>query len=258
MREVAGGVSVAGRGSVSLVYVHGLGESGLGFEPLLAHDRLAGWRQLAVDMPGYGKSPWCEEPLPLDAQAERLVRWLESRAIAEVIVVGHSMGGVIGAELCRRLAGRVRGFLNVEGNVSLGDCGFSSRASASTREGFMEEGFDRLLDELYRAGLDDPAQRTYYSSMRFCDPRAYHLNSLELVETSRREEQAERMAALGVPGLYVLGNPRGTGAESRALLERAGVEWRAVENAGHWPFLDQTEKFLDVMCSFLDTLESHS
>jgi len=42
----------------ALLYIHGLGESGLCFEPLLASPRLATWRQLTIDLPGYGKSPW--------------------------------------------------------------------------------------------------------------------------------------------------------------------------------------------------------
>ncbi len=170
------------------------------------------------------------------------------------MVVGHSMGAVIGTLLCERLAGRVRGFLNVEGNLSLDDCAFSSKVADRPLDEILSGELDRILDEVYRGGLDDRALRTYYPSMRMCDPRAYHLNGGELVELSRTEGLAGRMAALDVAKLYVAGSPRGTGERSRALLDRAGIGWRAVEDAGHWPFLDQPEAFVDEMTAFLERL----
>lgn len=239
----------------TLLYLHGLGESGLGFEGLMASPALASWRQVAPDLPGYGKSPWLEEPPALDEHAARLAAWTDDRLPGPLVVVGHSMGGVLGTLLCERLApGRAGGFLNVEGNVSLADCGFSSQVAAHSVEAILAGEFDRILDRLYRDGVNDRALRTYYPSMRMCDPRAYHRNGVELVELSRAGEMAARMAALGVPALYLLGRPRGTGERSRTLLERAGVAWRAVDDAGHWPFLDQPPAFLKKMLAFLDGL----
>lgn len=241
----------------TLLYVHGLGESGLGFEGVMAAPELAAWRQVAPDLPGYGKSPWPEKPLTLDAHAERLAAWMDTRWPEPVVVVGHSMGGVVGTFLCERLApGRVAGFLNVEGNVSIDDCGFSSQVAGRSVDEILAGRFDRILDQLYLDGVDDRALRTYYPSMRMCDPRAYHLNGGELVDLSREEELATRMAALGLPVLYLLGRPRGAGERSRALLERAGIVWRAVDDAGHWPFLDQPAVFLGHMVAFVDGLAS--
>jgi pimeloyl-ACP methyl ester carboxylesterase len=48
---------------VTVLYVHGLGESGLCFEGLLGDPRLRRWRHLAPDLPGYGKS-FLEEAAP--------------------------------------------------------------------------------------------------------------------------------------------------------------------------------------------------
>lgn len=238
----------------TIVWIHGLGESGLTFEGLLAAPRLAPWRQLAVDLPGYGKTPWSGEPHGIEELAALVAEWI-CAAPEPVVLAGHSMGGVIGISACERLGDRVRGFLNVEGNVSFDDCGFSGRAARYTLDEFLAGGFHRILGELYRDGLEDEALATYYPSMRICDPRAYHLNSGELVELSRAEGLAGRMAVLGAASLYVLGDPRGTGAHSRRLLDRAGVVWRAVDNAGHWPFLDQPAVFLDEVVAFLAQLD---
>lgn len=247
-----------GEAAARLVLIHGLGESGLCFEGLLAagDPRLAGWHLLAPDMPGYGKSPWPDEPLSLAEHADHLARWMAETldgpaGSGPAVVLGHSMGGVIATLLAERHPRNVRALLNVEGNVSLADCGFSSRAVPQARGEFVGGGMERLLDELYRDGQDDPAIRTYYPSVRICDPRAFHRNSVELVEMSRAGGLAERIARLGVPRLYVRGLPRGSGERSRELLDRAGVAWMAVDGSGHWPFLDQPAAFLDIMVEFL-------
>ncbi len=240
----------------TILYIHGLGESGLCLEQLIADPRLRCWHHLAPDLPGYGKSPWPAAPLTLAEHADALAAWVISRGDGPLVVFGHSMGGVIGLLLCERWplgAGdeRLRGFLNVEGNISIDDCGFSSKAAGETAEDFLAHGMERLLATLYDDGVSDPALRTYYPSVRICDPRAYHLNSTELVALSRAEVLAPRLAALEVPRIYLLGRPHGTGEDSQKLLDAASVEWRAVEGAGHWPFLDQQDDFVEEMLRFL-------
>lgn len=241
--------------SATLFYVHGLGESGLGFEGLLRS--LAEYRQLALDLPGYGKSPWSSEPLTLAQHAELLASWLARRDEPQVVVVGHSMGGVIGQLLCEGWPERVRAFVNVEGNLSFDDCTYSSRAERSSLADFLASGYERLCDDVYRGGLSDPALRTYYASVRMCDPRAFHLGSRELVALSRQETLAGRFAGLGLPRVYLHGRPRGTGDRSLGLLRRAGAPpARAIEGAGHWPFLDQPVAFARELRAFLEGLPS--
>ncbi len=235
----------------SILYIHGLGESGLGFENLIQDPRLNRWPHLVPDLPGYGRSAWSEAPLGLDAQADLLGRWLEGRGDAPVVVVGHSMGGVVGLMLCERFPQAVRAFFNVEGNVSIHDCGFSSKVGDHSLEGLLADGLDTILEGIYRAGREDLPLRGYYASMRLCDPRLLHRNSLELVALSTEEQLAARQGALSIPHAYVLGSPRGTGAHSQALLTAAGVPWYAIEGAGHWPFLDQPDAFLDHLVNFL-------
>lgn len=254
VRELA---PAEGRGTI--LYVHGLGESGLSLEKLIADPRLGSWHHLAPDLPGYGKSPWPAQPRKLAEHADSLAEWAVSRLSGPLVVFGHSMGGVVGLLLCETLlrgAGMemLRGFINVEGNISIKDCAFSSKAASDSPEDFLRHGMERLLATLYEDGAGDPAMRNYYPSVRICDPRAYHLNSTELVALSRAEVLAPRLAALEVPLVYILGQPHGTGAHSRGLLAAASVDCRAIEGAGHWPFLDQQDAFVEEMLRFLRRL----
>jgi pimeloyl-ACP methyl ester carboxylesterase len=259
-----------GGGAANVVlYIHGLGESGLCFERLMEEARLDGWTHLCPDLLGYGKSPWAAEPLSLEDHARELARWLEGRRLdGPVVLLGHSMGGVVGLLLCEQRPDLVRAFLNVEGNISLDDCTFSSRAAAVEPEEFRARGMARLIGAIHADsfGSGQRALRDYFVSLRICDPRAFHKNSVELVTLSRGRhprsgpqgrddpQLAARLAGLPMEAHYILGDPRGTGPRSRALLEAAGVPVSVVPDAGHWPFVDRQPLFVDRMVEFLEAL----
>lgn len=245
-----------------LLWIHGLGESAYCFEEVLAEPRLGRWPQVAPDLVGYGKTPPSPGgPLSLAGHAERLAAWLgDELAGRRLVLAGHSMGGVIATELGERLGAgaggpvaRVAAVVDVEGNVSPDDCTFSARAAAFTAEEWLRGGRRQLLDRAWEIGAGDPSFRRYFASMSLGDPATYHRNAVELVAVSAEETLAARLAALGVPAIYLLGE-RSTGERSRALLDAAGISWRAIAAAGHWPFLDRHDDFVTELLAFLDGL----
>ncbi|MFH1468923.1 MAG: alpha/beta hydrolase [Pseudomonadota bacterium] len=235
-----------------LLWLHGLGESGLCFERIVAHPRLAGWRHLVPDLPGYGRSAWPREPIGLPDLATLLASWLASRDEPPAVVVGHSMGGVLGLLLADRHPSCVRALLNVDGNISLDDCRYSGKAARWVLNDFLAGGFDHFRDEVYQDGLNDPPHRGYYASLRLADPRVFHRHSQDLVALSAAGELPRRMAALPMPARYLAGEPHGASPRSRALLQAAGVPISGVTPAGHWPFLDQPDTFAHVLVGFLE------
>lgn len=244
----------------AILYIHGLGESTLPFEDLLAAPPLAGWHQLAPDLPGYGKSLWTPDPYVLEGHARALGRMLDELEVGRVVLVGHSMGGAIATHFARLLKKRTAGVLNVEGNVSLADCHFSGLVAAQPLEDWLATGLAAFLDQLYAAASALPAGeaavlRSYAASVHLADPRAIHRNSADLVAASRRETLARDLAALGLPVLYAYGAPRGTGEHSRSLLAAAGIPLLEISPAGHWCYLDQPAAFLDGMLAFLDRIQ---
>jgi len=247
-RAAARGGAVPGR---VLLWLHGLGDSGLSFEHLAGAPELAGWRQLSPDLPGYGRSPWPARPWDLAAQADHLAAWLRERGEPPVVIAGHSQGGVHALLLAERHPGRVAGVVDIEGNKSLGDCTVSGAAARQPEAAFVQGGFDRLRRLVYRAGQKDAAQRGYFASLCLCDPRLFHANSRELVALSRSERLAARLAALNLPSLYIAGVPGGACSRSLELLAEAGVAVARIEPSGHCPFLDRPAEFLAALSRFL-------
>jgi len=237
--------------SPALVWIHGLGESGLCFEKIVGHPRLKPLRHLVPDLPGYGRSAWPENPMTLDAVTEHVALWLSERGEVPVVLVGHSMGGYVGQILAENHPKLLAAFVNVEGNISGDDCTVSAQAAAQALDAFVSDGFDKILDSVYRAGASDPALRGACASLRLCDPRTFHLHARELVRASREETLAPRLAHLRMPALFIAGQPGGAAKRSLDMLAEAHVRTVAIGPSGHWPFIDQSDLFADALREFL-------
>jgi pimeloyl-ACP methyl ester carboxylesterase len=229
-----------------LLWIHGLGEQSRSLDPIVAHPAFAGFSHVLVDLPGYGRSPWPEHPDGLEQLAERLAAWIDDRRPA---VIGHSMGGVLATLIAERTA--VRAVVDVDGNLSRGDCTHSAKAAAYTLDDFVAYGFSAMRAEVYEGGRTDLALRGYHAAMTMASPQVFHHHALELVTMSEPETLVARLAALRVPVLFVAGVPGGICERSRALLDQHGVRWVGVEPSGHWVHIDQPDRFATEIAGFL-------
>src|SRR5690606_20316406 len=141
----------------------------------------------------------------LDEVADRLARWLDDDAPATII--GHSMGGVLCTLVAERTA--VRTVVNIDGNLTRGDCTFSAAASAYSEGDFIARGLSELRAQVYADGASKPPLRGYHAAMCFASPAMFHRHARELVELSSAGTLGPRLAALHVPKLFVAGVPDG-------------------------------------------------
>jgi lipase len=84
-------------GAPPILCLHGIGGHGARFRRL-AEEQLNGFRVIAPDLRGHGRSTW-EPPWTLGAHVHDLQQLLRERAVERVAVVGHSFGGRLALEL---------------------------------------------------------------------------------------------------------------------------------------------------------------
>jgi pimeloyl-ACP methyl ester carboxylesterase len=231
-----------------VVWIHGLGESSVSFEPVVA--KMPGFSHVLVDLPGYGRSPWPEAATDLATLAEHLAGWLADQP--QAFLVGHSMGGVLAQMIAERIP--VKGIVDVDGNISRGDCTFSALAHQYTLAQFRESGFAEMRAQVYSDGATRPELRTYHAAMCFASPDVFHRHALDLVEMSSTNTLGPRLAALKCPALFIAGVPDGVCAETRRQLDELKIRWVGIEPAGHWVYLDQIDRFVSEVTSFLALL----
>jgi 3-oxoadipate enol-lactonase len=88
-------------GGPTVVMLHGIGGGHLSFAPQVETLAASGYRAVAWDMPGYGRSAPIE-PYTFKGLAESCLALIDSLKCDEVTLVGHSMGGMVAQEVMAR------------------------------------------------------------------------------------------------------------------------------------------------------------
>jgi 3-oxoadipate enol-lactonase len=99
-----------GAGDTAVVMLHGVGGGRGAWAGQLGTFGAAGYRTVAWDAPGYGDTP-AIEPYDMAGLARALERLLDAIAAPRVVLLGHSMGGMLAQEAViafpRKIAGLV-------------------------------------------------------------------------------------------------------------------------------------------------------
>ena len=97
-----------------VVFIHGFGASLYGWRYQLPPIVAAGYRVVAFDNRGFGFSDKPAHGYTNAAYAHLVVSLLDSLGISSAVLVGHSMGGAIAAEVALRYPDRVRGLVLID------------------------------------------------------------------------------------------------------------------------------------------------
>jgi len=97
-----------------VVFIHGFGASIYGWRYQLPPTVTAGYRVVAFDNRGFGFSDKPAHGYTNAAYAHLVVSLLDSLGIASAVLVGHSMGGAIAAEVALTYPDRVRGLVLID------------------------------------------------------------------------------------------------------------------------------------------------
>lgn len=88
-----------GEGPLPIVLLHGIGMGRSVYVDLVS--RLPG-RVIGVDLPGFGEAPEPSRTLTMERHADLVAALLRDRGITDAVVLGHSMGSQIAAEVAAR------------------------------------------------------------------------------------------------------------------------------------------------------------
>jgi pimeloyl-ACP methyl ester carboxylesterase len=171
-------------GPTGIVFLHGLGASKRSFDPLFQEKALKGYTLASIDLPGCGDSSHPDRfSYTMKDQAGLVLKWIGDLKLAQVVLVGHSMGGVICLHLAESLKTDVGAFLNLEGNLGYEDCTFSKLAASMGQQDFERRGYiefkNRLKNSLKRSF--SPGLQGYYQNISKADPGGFYLSSRDFV-----------------------------------------------------------------------------
>ncbi len=243
------------RGAPWAVLLHGVGGGHAAWAaqgPALA---AAGWRVVAVDLPGYGASAPVQ-PYTLASMAQQVLALLDHIGAASAWLVGHSMGGMLAKDIAASVPQRVAALALCNTSPAFG------KPDGAWQAEFLRQRFAPLDAGLGMPGLAAQLVPTMLGPQATAQAQAQATALMSGVpEATYRAALAalvafDRRAALGrigVPTLVL------TGAQDRAappevaqgMAQRiAGSTLAVLPGAGHLAPLEAPEVFNAALMSF--------
>ncbi len=248
--------------------IHGWSSSSYALNPLMG--LLAQrFNTIAVDLPGYGKSPPFPERVTIKKYAEFLADLLEEISDGPVVLVGHSMGGMISLTLSLLhpalvermvlLNPTITGKLSTSINVSIAPItllerfglgsmivsaveglfvGITDRlmrpVSFSTRTGITEQDYVRLRADARRPGQGRVRAECFFAM--------------------RENNLSGQLGKIEIPSLVIWGAEDNTVPlrDASIIADEWGLaDLRIFPKAGHWPHFETPDNTRRQVASFL-------
>lgn len=249
---------VQGQGSTAVLMLHGVGggrsiwgESGSGTMAALAR---AGLRAVALDFPGYGDSPGTPS---LDTMVAAVHATIDALAPERVVLLGHSMGGMVAQELVARTPSAVQGLVLACTSASFGKADgewqarFLAERLAPLDQGLGMDAMAGLLVPGLVSPLAGPAAQRSAREVMSRVPEATYRSALAAIAGFDRREALPRIA---VPTLLLAAEHDRTAPPE--LMQRmagrvAGAEFACLAGAGHIANVEVPAAFNEAVMSFL-------
>ena len=248
--------------------IHGWSSSWYAMSPLLGLLSQR-FRAIAVDLPGYGASPPLPERVTIPAYADILADFIEKVSDGPVVLVGHSMGGMISLALALRhpvlvermvligptISGRLSQYINVVVSpITLLERFGLGSLIVSTVERTMMGITDRIMRPISyaeRSGITREDHMRLQADVR--RPGQGRVRA-ECFFAMRENDLRGQLSKVQAPALVLWG------AEDNTVpLRDAGVvadEWpqadlRIIPKAGHWPHFETPDITRRQVAAFL-------
>lgn len=252
------------QGQPALLFIHGLGESGLCFKEAFDFPELKKFSLIVPDMLGYGRSSHAlNGDYSMDSHVRRLWRLVDHLGLESFFIIGHSLGGDLSVLMAASdPKQRIKGLVNIEGDLTPHDIFFSNKVVSAAEGGDFTKWFETdFKEELVLKGWGKKwaSCRRYYASLQFCRPEAFLANAREIYQRNQplpgRKECLTGItyAALQIPKIFCWGS-ESLAKGTLEFLELASLQHKKFEPAFHWPMIDQSQQFYTFVSNFLVSL----
>lgn len=247
--------------------IHGWSSSWYALSPLI-EPLSRRFRTLTIDLPGYGQSPKFEGRTSIERYVDLLADLIEQVSDGPVILVGHSMGGMISLSLalkypmlvermvliCPTISGHLSTYINlvVSPITFLEQLGLARFISAV--EGIVGGITDRIMRPASFAARTGITESDYIRLRNDARRPDQGLVRAECFRAMAEHDLSRRIHQIETPTQVIWG------AEDNTVpLRDSGIladEWpeaelRILPRAGHWPHFEQPDAVERLVAAFL-------
>ena len=245
-----------GSGDRAVIALHGVGSGRRSWVGQAGAIVDAGWRLIAVDAPGYGKTPLPDEP-GFGPHVEAVILALDLLELDEAVICGHSLGGMTAQEVYARAPERVSGLVLSATSPAFGkpDGDFQKKFVEARLKPF-EDG--KSMPEVAAASARnllgpkprDGAELEIIAEMSQVSIEAFSLAVRTLTAFDRRAN----LPNITVPTICIAGDhDRNSPAPmvEKMASKIPGAEYVCLEDVGHMAPVEASERFNEALVGFL-------
>ena len=245
----------------TVLFLHGIGGGHTAFAPQVETLASAGYRAVAWDMPGYGRSAPIE-PYTFKGLAQSALDLIDALQCESVTLVGHSMGGMVAQELIARRPDRVNRLV-LCGTSAV----FGKRTNGQLAEGWaeqfigqrtapldagrtMEQIAQQLIPQMVGPGALPEGLRLAEFCMAQVPPSTYRRALEALVTFDRQRAQADiRVPTLLISGEFDRNASPSVMKQMAETIPRA--RYAELAGVGHLMNLEAPDAFDALLLDFL-------
>ncbi len=213
----------------------------------LGRELAGSFRIFSVDLPGHGESPRSASP-EFSAMTEALVGFLDEHDLRDVVLVGHSMGGVLSL-MAAGHSSRVTAVVNLDGSFPL-----TTRASAAYADLFLtiqQQGYrttmEGILGPRYFLPHEDGSVATKIVAEMLATPEDW---AFSLLRQFPHLDASATLPKLRIPMLFI-GSDKPGFDEAVAKSLNPGIEVTRLAGCGHFLPVFATDRVAALIRNFL-------
>ena len=245
----------------TVLMLHGIGGGHVAFAPQVETLAAAGYRAVAWDMPGYGHSAPIE-PYTFKGLAQSCIDLVDALQCEHVVLLGHSMGGMVAQEVVARRPERVSRLVLCGTSAAFGKRTDGRSADAWAQQFIaqrtapldagqsMAEVAQRLVPQMVGPGALPEGLRLAEHCMAGV-PAATYRRALDCLVTFDRQAA---LGAIGVPTLLIGGEFDRVAAPAvmKQMAEAIpDARYAELKGIGHLMNLEAPEDFDALLLDFL-------
>jgi pimeloyl-ACP methyl ester carboxylesterase len=246
----------AGGGDTTVLMLHGIGGGRQAFAHQMKPLADAGFHAVAWDMPGYGHSSTVD-PYTFETLAEECIELIDVLDSERLVLVGHSLGGMVAQEVAARAPGRIAALVLAGTSPAFGKADgewqrrFVAERTAPLDAGrSMAELATQLVAQMVSADASDAARAEAVAVMSLVPPLSYRSALQALMGFDRRAA----LPSFAMPVLLIAGSDDRNAPPSilQGMAERIPQsDYVCLERCGHLLPLEQPAAFNEALLGFL-------
>ena len=219
--------------------------------------RLAGdFPILAYDKRGHGLSDIGRAPYTIDDHVSDLAALMDGYAIKQAVIVGLSVGGLIGQGLYAARPDLVRALALCDTAHKIGTAQLWNARIAAVEKDGLESIADAVMERWFTPAFRRPENIAYqgYRNMLVRQPAVGYAATCAAIRDADFTETAKRIV---VPTLCMVGDQDGSTPPDLVLSTARLIpdaRYEIIRDAGHIPCVEQPEALVDLLRAFIEPL----